>query len=340
MRLSQWTGNWRGYAARTVGSWVWSVNRGTLRSDAQAGRLGALVVLPQGIAFAALAGLAPACGLYTCIVPCIVAALAGSSRLLVSGSTNAVSPALATMLAPLAAVDNPACPPLAMGVTVGVGLLQAALGLLRLGAITNFISPSVMLGFLTGAAVLIGIHAGIDLAKSWPEVVVGLTTLAVSMLARRCFGHGQHMLLALAAPILAHISVAAIAGLLLVVAWGLLDIAQWRRVLHLDRTEAAIAGGTLVATLAVSLEIAVLGGVAASLITYLYRSARPSLRTMGFSKPFDEDALRPFVIADGAPAGTLPECPQLKLLRTEGAVYFGAVAHVMVQPQYPRCASD
>ena len=114
------------------------------------------------------------------------------------------------------------------------------------------------------------------------------------------------MLLLLAAPVLAHISVAAIAGLLLVVAWGLLDPAQWRRVLHVDRTEGAIALGTLVATLTFSLEAAVLGGVTASLVTYLYRSARPSLRTMGFDKPFDDDVRRPFVIIDGAPSGVLP----------------------------------
>ncbi|HRP26800.1 MAG TPA: SulP family inorganic anion transporter, partial [Burkholderiaceae bacterium] len=61
------------------------VDRNSVRADAQAGLVGAIVVLPQGIAFAALAGLPPAWGLYTSIVPCIVAALAGSSRLLVSG---------------------------------------------------------------------------------------------------------------------------------------------------------------------------------------------------------------------------------------------------------------
>ena len=49
---------------------------------------------------------------------------------------------------------------------------------------------------------------------------------------------------------------------------------------------------------------------------------------MGFDKRFGEDADRPFVIIDGAPAEALPECPQLKLLRMEGSVYFGAVAHV------------
>ncbi len=459
MDLSRWTTAWRTPAARAFGPWVWMLDRATLRGDAQAGLVGALMVLPQGIAFAALAGLPPAWGLYTSIVPCIVAALAGSSRLLVSGPTNAISLALASMLAPLAAVDNPAYPLLAVAVTLIVGLLQAGVGLLRLGAITNFISPTVMLGFMTGAAVLIAAHALRDLAQSWPEVGIGALTVAVALLARKHLAAGQHLLVALvvsslvayvlsyygwstatvgslpqalpkldapevdwaqlrklggiafalaivslgqtvalgralanrygehfdpnrecvgqglsniagamfscmvssgsinrtamneqsgartplaavfsslmvilllllAGPVLAHISVAAIAGLLLVVAWGLLDPGQWRRVLHLDRTEAAIALGTFVATLTFSLEAAVLGGVTASLVTYLYRSARPSLRTMGFDKSFDADERRPFVIIDGAPSGALPECPQLKLLRMEGSVYFGAVAHV------------
>ena len=460
MDVSHWHGLLRDRAARILGPWVWALNRGTVRADAQAGLVGALIVLPQGIAFAALAGLPPAWGLYTSIVPCIVAALAGSGRLLVSGPSNAISLALASMLAPLAAVDNPAYPLLALAVTLAVGILQATLGLLRLGAITNFISPTVMLGFLTGAAVLIGVHAGRDMSASWPEFAIGAATVATALLAKRWLGSGQHLLAALvvgslgaygmtrlfdlptvlvgalpqtlpklnappvswdeirklggiafalaiislgqtvaigralanrygeqfdpnreclgqglsniagamfscmvssgsinrtamneqsgartplaavfsgllviillviASPILAYISVAAIAGLLLVVAGGLLDQAQWRRVLRLDRTEAAIAIGTFIATLTFSLDAAILGGVAASLVTYLYHSARPSMRTMGFNKSFEDDERRPFVIIDGAPSGTWPECPQLKLLRMEGSVYFGAVAHV------------
>ena len=77
-----------------------------IRADAMAGLTGAIVVLPQGIAFATLAGLPPQYGLYSAIVPCIVAALFGSSRHVVSGPTNANSLALAAMLAPLAAVGK------------------------------------------------------------------------------------------------------------------------------------------------------------------------------------------------------------------------------------------
>jgi SulP family sulfate permease len=76
-------------ATRLFGPWVLRVGADTLRADALAGLLGALLVLPQGFAFATLAGLPPEYGLYTAIVPCVVAALFGSSWHVVSGPTNA-----------------------------------------------------------------------------------------------------------------------------------------------------------------------------------------------------------------------------------------------------------
>jgi SulP family sulfate permease len=67
----------------------------------------------------------------------------------------------------------------------------------------------------------------------------------------------------------------------------------------------------------------VLGGVGLSLVSYLYRTSRPALRTLTFD---GADRRRPMmVVSDGT---TLPECPQLKMLRMEGSVWFGAVAHV------------
>src|SRR5512145_2256619 len=87
---------------RLFGPWVGELDRGTLRADLVAGLLGAVLVLPQGIAFATLAGLPPQVGLATAILPCVVAALFGSSRHVMSGPTNALSLALFAMLAPLA----------------------------------------------------------------------------------------------------------------------------------------------------------------------------------------------------------------------------------------------
>ncbi|MGH8849347.1 MAG: SulP family inorganic anion transporter, partial [Polaromonas sp.] len=83
---------------RLFGSWVRQVSPTTLRADAMAGLLGAVLVLPQGIAFATLAGLPPEHGLFTAVIPCIIAALFGSSWHVMSGPTNANSLALFAML--------------------------------------------------------------------------------------------------------------------------------------------------------------------------------------------------------------------------------------------------
>ena len=144
--------------SRAFGPWVRLIDKQSLRADAFAGILGALLVLPQGIAFASLAGLPPEYGLYTAIVPCVIAALFGSSWHVVSGPTNANSLALFATLAPLAAVGSPAYIQLALAVTVLVGVMQWLIGALRIGAVANFISPSALHGFTSGAAALIALH--------------------------------------------------------------------------------------------------------------------------------------------------------------------------------------
>jgi SulP family sulfate permease len=165
-------------AARVFGTWVRRVDRTTLRLDLMAGLLGALLVLPQGIAFATLAGLPPEYGLTTAIVPCIVAALFGSSWHVMSGPTNANSLALFATLAPLAAVGSPAYIALALAVTVLVGTMQFVIGALRLGTIANFISPAALRGFMSGAAALIAIYALPDLLGLAPPTAHRLTNLA------------------------------------------------------------------------------------------------------------------------------------------------------------------
>ncbi|WP_312430223.1 SulP family inorganic anion transporter [Achromobacter sp.] len=470
-------------ARRLFGSWVDDVNRLTLRADLAAGLLGALLVLPQGVAFATLAGLPPEYGLYSAIVPCVVAALFGSSRHVMSGPTNANSLALFAVLAPLAAAGSPAYIQLALAVTVLVGVMQWLVGVLRLGSLAHFISPSALFGFTSGAAVLIAVHALKDaLGLPSPEahgagavlesvathlgqvhpgvLLVTLATLVTALLARRLDKRKPYMLLGLAAgtfaawvfntwilapggapvpvlgaiaqpwppfhvpsvdwralpdllslafaltivalaqsisiakavasrsgqridanrefvgqglsnvvggffscylscgslnrsipnfeagaktplasvfsalllmllvavsaPLLALIPHAAISGLLLLVAWTLLDIPRWRHLLRTQRGECAIAAATLAATIAIRMEVAILLGTVLSLMVYLHRTSRPAMRTMGFdSRGLD----RRFVVLEHQP-DALPECPQLKLLRMEGSVYFGAAAHV------------
>ena len=144
---------------RLFGDWTQSVTRSSLRADALAGLLGAVLVLPQGIAFATLAGLPPQYGLYTAVIPCIIAALFGSSWHVMSGPTNANSLALFAMLSPLALSFTPAYIQLALAVTLMVGVMQFLIGALRLGSLANFISPAALFGFTSGAAVLIAVYA-------------------------------------------------------------------------------------------------------------------------------------------------------------------------------------
>ncbi len=77
-----------------------------VRLDLLAGLTGAIVVLPQGIAFALLAGMPPHYGLYAAMVPCIIAALFGSSRLMVTGPANAISLTTMALIAPLALPES------------------------------------------------------------------------------------------------------------------------------------------------------------------------------------------------------------------------------------------
>ncbi|QYY32862.1 SulP family inorganic anion transporter [Cupriavidus pinatubonensis] len=462
--------------------WTQRVSRATLRADGIAGLLGAVLVLPQGVAFATLAGLPPEYGIYTAVVPCIVAALFGSSWHVMSGPTNANSLALFAMLSPVAFAGSPAYIGLALSVTILVGLMQLAVGTLRLGTLANFISPSVLLGFTCGAATLIGLYALKDLfglavptgtsafgvlrflsdnvdAINWGAATVGAVTLGATLLFKRLGkrlpfmllglmagygvalllnrtgwggGHhvnvvgpipsaipafhvpdiswrsvpdllgiasaltivalgqsisiakavalrsGQHIdanrefigqglsniagglfsgyiscgslnrsvpnfeagaktplasvfsalwllaLVAVSASLLAQIPLAAIAAMLLLVAWGLFDFARLRRIAALSRTEFAIAVGTFAATLMIRLEMAVLLGTILSLVAYLYRTSRPAVRSL---VPDADDPGRRFTPLDELHRPQ-PECPQLKLLRMEGAIYFGAVQYV------------
>ncbi len=187
--------------------WWKDLDAATIRGDLIAGLLGALLVLPQGVAFARLAGLPPEYGIYSAILPCVVAALFGSSRHVVSGPTNANSLALFAMLSPLAVPGSPEYLQLVYTATFLVGILQLLVAVFRLGVLANFISPSVLLGFTAGAACLIAYHAGLDLRDlalpddgplAWLELVIALVTVLVTVLITRYFPRWPAMLTGLA----------------------------------------------------------------------------------------------------------------------------------------------
>ena len=443
-----------------------------------AGLTGAAIVLPQGVAFAAIAGMPPEYGLYTSMVPAIIAALFGSSWHLVSGPTTAASIVMFSSLSAIAVPGSAEYISMAITLAFMVGLLQLAMGLVRLGTLVNFISHSVIIGFTAGAACLIAAKQaktflGIDLHDSehltqdvsylfthWDSLhplvsVVALTTLAVGAFANRIdprfpsmiaalllgsivavllnLGFGEEFTgiqmvgalprqlpplsapefsldvlrdlapLALAmtlfalteavsiarsisvksgqsisgnqefigqgisnivgsffsayvatgsfnrsganydagartplaaasagvilivivlaiAPLTSYLPKAAVAGLLILVAWRLINFAQIRKILRADTNEAVVLIVTFLSTLFLKLEFAILFGVILSLMIFLRKTSKPKLLPR---VPDADSRHRKFKIGVN-----LPECPQLKILRLEDSLYFGSVSHV------------
>ncbi|MGO9681942.1 MAG: SulP family inorganic anion transporter, partial [Beijerinckiaceae bacterium] len=200
--------------------WLPMVNRQTASADLLAGITGAIVVLPQSVAFATLAGMPPQYGLYAGMVPAIVAALFGSSWHLVSGPTTAASIVLFTVLSEFAEPASAQYVELALTLTLMVALTELTLGLFKLGTIVNFISHSVIIGFTAGAGVLIAMsqlkhYLGLSIprgAKAYEAVVyvashlgdvslpiaaTATATLLVGLLSRRFLPRVPYMIVAI-----------------------------------------------------------------------------------------------------------------------------------------------
>ena len=459
-------------------SWSREMDRFTLRADAMAGLTGALVVLPQGVAFATLAGMPPQYGLYAAMVPAVVAALFGSSRHLVSGPTTAASIVLFTALANLATPGSPDYIRLALTLTLMVGIFELVLGLARFGFLVNFISHSVIVGFTAGAAIHIGASQlrhffGIDIPTglpvhetlievarsmdqvSSPVVLVGVVTIMAGVAAKHAFPRSPYLVTAMLAggvtavvldavlgpkltgietvgalpatlpplstpdfafgtikelaptalavtlfalteavsisrslaarsgqlihgnqefigqglsniagsffssyvatgsfnrsavnfqagavtplaaivagvvlmmvvpavgPLGAWLPNATMAGILFMVAWGLVDWKEIKRILRANRGDAGVLVITFLATLLLELDFAILLGVLASLIVYLHRASQPSVLVR---VPDPRSPRRSFTTD-----AKLPECPQLAIVRIDGALFFGAVSFV------------
>jgi SulP family sulfate permease len=454
--------------------WWPRVNRSSLRDDLVAALTGAIVVLPQGVAFATIAGMPPEYGLYAGMVPAIIAALFGSSWHLVSGPTTAASIVLFSSLSALAEPGSAQYVQLALTLTLMVGAIQLFMGLARLGTLVNFISHSVVVGFTAGAAVLIAasqlknffgvalprgvgpvetVHslithadainpyvmavggatlvAGIALKRYLPRfpymigaMVVGsivsvmlgasehqiatvgalpsqlpplsmpdfdlatMRSLAPAALAVTLFAlteavsiarslairAGQHIdgnqefigqglsnivggffsgyvatgsfnrsglnyeagaktplaaimagvllmgIVLLVAPLAAYLPNAAMAGVLFLVAWGLIDVHHIKKILKASRTEATVMSVTFLSALFLDLEFAILLGVGLSLMAYLIRTSRPHLR-----ERVPDPSLPKRRFNDAA---HLPQCPQFRMVRIDGSLFFGAVSHV------------
>jgi sulfate permease, SulP family len=137
-------------------NWVGEIkNSRVLRADLIAGITVALVLVPQSMAYAQLAGLPPYYGLYAAFLPPMVAALFGSSRQLATGPVAVVSLLTAAALEPIAATGSAGYVAYAITLSLLVGIFQLALGLLRLGVVVNFLSHPVIIGFTNAAAIII-----------------------------------------------------------------------------------------------------------------------------------------------------------------------------------------
>jgi SulP family sulfate permease len=454
--------------------WWPLVSRDTLRADLFAGLTGAVIVLPQGVAFAIIAGLPPQYGLYTAIVTPIVAALFGSSFHLISGPTTAISIVVLATVKPFAVPGSSEFISMALTLTFLAGAFQLVLGLARMGALVNFISHSVVIGFTAGAAILIGtsqlkhylgvklpagesfVHTWVDLYDRLPQInayalaVASITLLAAilfrlyrprwpGMLIAMIIGsllslvlagdrHGISLVgslpahlpplshpdfslatirklgpgalavallglieavsiaravatkseqrinsnqefigqglsnivgsffssyagsgsftrsginyqagartpmaaifaalllaavLLLIAPLTAYLPMPAMAGIILLVAFNLIDFHHIKGILKASQSDAAVLITTFLATLFLELEFAIYIGVILSLVLYLNRTSKPRVYSV---VPQPDDPQRRMVVKTG-----LAECPQLRIIRIDGSLFFGAVNHV------------
>ncbi|MCU0347100.1 MAG: SulP family inorganic anion transporter [Saprospiraceae bacterium] len=214
--------------------WWPEVNKGTLKADLVAGLTGAVIVLPQGVAFATIAGLPPIYGLYTAMITPIVAALFGSSRHLVSGPTTAISLVVFAALTQLGAepgTDDFIAK--ALTITLLAGIFQFLLGVGRMGTLINFVSHVVVVGFTAGAALLImqsQLKHLLDLPVAGGSTFVKtLKTLALNIHHTNFFALGVGLFTLLLAifskkylPKIPNLMVALVGGSLL--AWGLAQV--------------------------------------------------------------------------------------------------------------------
>jgi len=142
--------------------------RGKFRSDLTAGLTVAMVVIPQAMAYAAIAGINPIYGLFTAIIPTIIAALFGSFPFLITGPTNPTALVTASVL--ISYANRPDYLEFVLALAIVAGVFKILFGLLKLGTLARYISNSVLVGFLTGAGVLIifyqlGNLFGIELSR-------------------------------------------------------------------------------------------------------------------------------------------------------------------------------
>lgn len=206
-------------------AWLPQVKMDVVKADLLAGLTGAVIVMPQGVAYAMIAGLPPEYGLYTAIIPAILAALFGSSNHLISGPTAALSVIVFSTISQFAETGTPFYIQLCLTLTFCAGIVQLLMGVMRIGAVVNFVSHSVVIGFTAGAAVVITVSQlrhvlGLDYSSAntaienlWLvllhlhqvqvfSLLIALITIASCIAAKRLLPAIPNMLVAMLASVL------------------------------------------------------------------------------------------------------------------------------------------
>ena len=151
--------------------WIGKYNRANLKDDLIAGLTVGVMLIPQGMAYAMIAGLPPIYGLYASTIPLILYAFLGTSRQLAVGPVAMVSLLTATGIGALAGGGTELYITLAITLALMVGVIQLLLGVFRLGFLVNFLSHPVISGFTSAAALIIGFSQlkhllGVDIPRS------------------------------------------------------------------------------------------------------------------------------------------------------------------------------
>ena len=190
--------------------WRHLIDKNSTRADLEAGAIGAILIMPQSIALATLAGMPAEYGIYTSIFPVILAAFWGSSLHALSGPNTAVCVMLGASVAPFANVGNEYYIGFVLAVTFMVGVIQLFLGIFKLGAVLDFISNTVVNAIVLAVALvmivaslnaLLGQHTNLNerffariyqIFNKYSEINyyafgVGALTIAAGIIARRYY---------------------------------------------------------------------------------------------------------------------------------------------------------
>lgn len=165
--------------------WLPSYEKTNLRGDLSAGMTVAVMLIPQGMAYAVLAGLPPVYGLYASILPLLLYSIFGTSRQLAVGPVAMVSLIIFAGISEFAQPGTERFIQLAILATLGVGIVQTLMGTLKMGFLVNFLSHPVLSGFTSAAAIIIGASQlknlfGLQMPGSMP-VLDTITTAIVSL---------------------------------------------------------------------------------------------------------------------------------------------------------------